>query len=49
MNWGDRIALAGIIFALATSGGYFYSGDWRRGLYYILGAAITAVATWLIH
>lgn len=49
MNWGDRIALVGILFGVATAVGYFFAGDWRRGLYFILGAAITTVATWLIH
>ena len=48
MNWGDRIALVGILFGIATSIGYVCVGDWRRGLYFILGAAITAVATWLL-
>jgi len=49
MNWGDRIALAGICFGIATAIGYACSGDWRRGGYYILGAAITAWATWLMR
>jgi len=48
MNWGDRIALTGMLFGLATSIGYFSAGDWGRGLYFILGSAITGVATWLL-
>jgi hypothetical protein len=48
MNWGDRIALASILFGVATSIGYVSVGDWRRGLYFILGSAITGVATWLL-
>ena len=48
MNWGDRIALAGILFSIATSVGYLCAGDWKRALYFVLGGAITAVATWLL-
>ena len=48
MNWGDRIALGGILWGLAASVGYLCYGDWKRALYFVLGSAITGVATWLL-
>ena len=48
MNWGDRIVIVSTLLSLGASIGYLCAGDWRRSLYFILGAAITAVATWLL-
>ena len=48
MNWGDRIALLNVLLAVGASIGFFCASDWRRGLYFFLGAAITAVATWVL-
>ena len=48
MNWGDRIALLNVLLAVGASIGFLCASDWRRSLYFILGAAITAVATWVI-
>lgn len=49
MNWGDRIAFLNVLLSLGAALGFFCAADWRRGLYFSLGAAITGVATWLIH
>jgi hypothetical protein len=49
MNWGDRIALLNVLLSLGASVGFLFANDWRRSLYFVLGAAITGVATWVIH
>ncbi len=48
MNWGDRIALINVFLGVGASVGFLCASDWRRALYFILGAAITGVATWLL-
>jgi hypothetical protein len=48
MNWGDRIALLNVLLSLGASLGFFCATDWRRGTYFLLGAGITAWATWLL-
>ena len=48
MNWGDRIALLNVLLSLGASLGFLLASDWRRSLYFFLGAAITSVATWLL-
>ena len=48
MNWGDRIAIANVLLSVGASLGFLCAHDWRRSLYFILGAAITAVATWVL-
>jgi hypothetical protein len=48
MNWGKLAAMGGLGWGLATSLGYLVYGDWRKALYFFLGAAITAVVIWLL-
>ena len=48
MNWGDRIAILNVLLSVGASVGFLCAHDWRRSLYFTLGAAITAVATWLL-
>jgi hypothetical protein len=49
MSWGDRIALANVLLGCGASVGYLCASDWRRGIYWFLGASITATANWLIR
>ena len=49
MNWGDRIAFLSVLLGAGASIGFLFSGDWRRSLYFALGAAITYVATFLLR
>jgi len=46
MNWGKIIAWGGIFWGLGAAIGYICVGDYRRALYFFLGAAITAVVIW---
>ena len=48
MNYGKLIANISMIFGLSTAFGYLYVGDWRKGLYFLLGAAITSVVVYLL-
>jgi hypothetical protein len=41
VNWGTVAAYGGIGFGLATSLGYLLAKDYRRAIYFFLGAAIT--------
>jgi hypothetical protein len=46
INWGELAAWGGIVFGLVTSVGYLIAHDYRRALYFFLGAAIGATITW---
>lgn len=46
MNWGNVISWTSVALSSGASLGYFVYGDIRRGLYFILGAAITMVVIW---
>jgi hypothetical protein len=48
MNWGLIIANIGIVLGVLTTAGYLAAGNWRKALYFFLGAAISAVVTWLL-
>lgn len=48
MNWGKVIANISLVFGIGTSLGYLAYGDWKRALYFLLGAAITAVVVYLL-
>ena len=42
---GKALAIAQIVLSLCARGGYFIVGDYRRSLYWILAAGITATVT----
>lgn len=46
INWGDVAAWSGVAFGLATSIGYLVAHDYRKALYFFLGAAITTTVVW---
>ena len=46
MNWGERISILSVTLGLGTSVGYLVAHDWRRAIYFFLGAAITAIVVW---
>jgi len=46
MNWGTRLAWAGIILSLGAAIGYAIVKDYRRALYYFFAACITATVAW---
>jgi hypothetical protein len=48
MNWGKIIANGGLLWGLGSSIGYLAYGDWKKALYFFLGAAITATVVWLM-
>jgi membrane-anchored protein YejM (alkaline phosphatase superfamily) len=49
VNWGDRIAILNVLLSVGASLGFLCASDWCRSLYFILGAAITYVATFLLR
>lgn len=48
MNWGKAFAITLIILQTGACLTYFWEGDWRHGLYWLFGTAITAVVTFLL-
>lgn len=45
MNVGRLLAAVQIMLCVAASIGYLFASDYRRALYFFLGAAITATVT----
>lgn len=45
MNFGMLLAIAMIMLSVGAAIGYAVAGDWRRAIYWILAAGITAVVT----
>ena len=46
VNWGNVGAWAGITLGLISAIGYAFAHDYRRALYFTLGAAITMTVVW---
>jgi hypothetical protein len=43
MNWGKILTWAMAVLCLAASVGYFWQGDWKRGVYFVLCTGLNTV------
>jgi len=46
MNYGRALAITLVLLSVAASIGYLVVKDYRRAIYYLLAAAITATVSW---
>ena len=44
-NPGLTLACINILLSFFSGVGYFYMGDWRRGVYWMCGAVLTSMVT----
>lgn len=46
MNYGTIGAWLGIALGVISAIGYAFAHDWRRSIYFLLGAAISTTVAW---
>jgi hypothetical protein len=46
VNWGQIIAIAGVVLSMGAAIGYACAKDYRHALYFFFGGCITVVAMW---
>jgi hypothetical protein len=46
LNWGQIVAVLGILLSVGVAIGYAVAKDWRHALYFAFAAAITICVIW---